>query len=367
KRGAHVTVYEQDASLHARPRDWNFGIYWAQVPLRECLPEHLANQVEDAQVDDHKAGEDETMPIFNGNTGELLRALPIPYNIRLARKRFLQLISQGVDIQWSKKLKHVSSDGKLATAAFEDGTTATANLLIGAEGAHSYVRDFLCGPEQATLDMSPLVASACVAKLPKEAALKFKEKAHRLMVLFHPLGYFNWIGIHDAHAPSEPGDWTFMMIMSWIPSDPNYTPSSLQGSANILADLKRRAGDFSDDIKFLWQSIPEDTQCWHNRLSSWTPQPWDNRNGTVTLAGDAAHPMTFHRGQGLNNAILDVGLLAKQVGEHGITAAAIKAYESEMIPRARDAVIGSNENSMSVHDWDRLLQSPLFTTGLKQK
>lgn len=86
-----------------------------------------------------------------------------------------------------------------------------------------------------------------------------------------------------------------MMIMSWIPSDPNYTPSSLQGSANILADLKRRAEDFSDDIKFLWQSIPEDTQCWHNRLSSWTPEPWDNRNGTVTLAGDAAHPMTFRK------------------------------------------------------------------------
>ena len=73
------------------------------------------------------------------------------------------------------------------------------------------------------------------------------------------------------------------------------------------------------------------------------------------------------RGQGLNNAILDVGLLAKQVGERGITAEAINAYECEMIPRARDAVIGSNENSMSVHDWDKLLQSPLFTTGLKQK
>lgn len=134
------------------------------------------------------------MPIFNGKSGKLLKAVPIPYNIRLARKRFLKLISQGVDIQWSKKLKQVYSDGKLATAAFEDGTTATANLLIGAEGAHSYVRDFLCGPEKAALDMSPLVASACMAKLPKEAALKFKEKAPRLMVLFHPLGYFNWIG-----------------------------------------------------------------------------------------------------------------------------------------------------------------------------
>lgn len=86
-----------------------------------------------------------------------------------------------------------------------------------------------------------------------------------------------------------------MMIMTWIPSDPEYSTTALQGSANILADLKRRAEDFSPDIKSLWQSIPEDTHCWHNRLSSWTPEPWDNRNGTVTLAGDAAHPMTFRK------------------------------------------------------------------------
>lgn len=28
-----MTVYEQDSALNSRPRDWDFGIYWAQVPL----------------------------------------------------------------------------------------------------------------------------------------------------------------------------------------------------------------------------------------------------------------------------------------------------------------------------------------------
>ena len=41
-------------------------------------------------------------------------------------------------------------------------------------------------------------------------------------------------------------------------------------------------------------------------------------------------------------------------------------YEKEMQTRGREAVISSNENSMLSHDWDTLLQSPLFTTGLKQ-
>lgn len=39
------------------------------------------------------------MPIFNGKTEELMKAVPAPYNIRLARRRFLKLISQGLDIR----------------------------------------------------------------------------------------------------------------------------------------------------------------------------------------------------------------------------------------------------------------------------
>lgn len=86
-----------------------------------------------------------------------------------------------------------------------------------------------------------------------------------------------------------------MMIMSWIPSDPNYNVEALNSSEAILQDLKSRAEEFSEDFKFLWKSIPEGTRCWHNRLSSWSPEKWDNRNGTVTLVGDSAHPMTFRK------------------------------------------------------------------------
>lgn len=131
-----------------------------------------------------------------------------------------------------------------------------------------------------------------MAKLPKEAAIRFRDYAKRLMVIFHPQGYFNWIGIHDAHGDSQPGDWTFMMIMSWIPDDRDYDVMDVQGE-KILKDLKRRSEIFEEGIQFMWKSIPERTKCWHNRLSYWIPEQWDSHNGTVTLVGDAAHPMTF--------------------------------------------------------------------------
>lgn len=80
-----------------------------------------------------------------------------------------------------------------------------------------------------------------------------------------------------------------MVIITWT-SDAD--PKRLQGPA-ILSDLKERTSIFADPYKQALQAIPDDTLCWHNRLSYWPTQPWDNRNGTVTLAGDAAHPMTF--------------------------------------------------------------------------
>ena len=44
---------------------------------------------------------------------------------------------------------------------------------------------------------------------------------------------------------------------------------------------------------------------------------------------------TSDRGQGLNNAIHDVALLARKTKEYGFTAKAVGEYEAEMIPRAK--------------------------------
>ncbi len=56
------------------------------------------------------------------------------------------------------------------------------------------VRHFLLGPEKAALQMSPLVASVTMARLPAETALQFKSLHPRYTVSFHPNGYFAWIG-----------------------------------------------------------------------------------------------------------------------------------------------------------------------------
>jgi 2-polyprenyl-6-methoxyphenol hydroxylase-like FAD-dependent oxidoreductase len=97
-------------------------------------------------------------------------------------------------LQYGKHLDHIESDGKVATAIFKDGTREVGNLLIGAEGAHSKVRSFLLGPERSALQMSSIVSSVTIAKLPAEAAFRFSDTHPRFVILLHPNGNFAWIG-----------------------------------------------------------------------------------------------------------------------------------------------------------------------------
>jgi hypothetical protein len=102
------TVFEQDPYAGARPRDWNYGIYWAQSHLAECLPQELISQLQSVQVDSHTPSESDFLPIFNFETGEPLIKVPAPYTYRLQRRKFLNLISTGVDIQVRNSLIFVA-------------------------------------------------------------------------------------------------------------------------------------------------------------------------------------------------------------------------------------------------------------------
>jgi hypothetical protein len=45
--------------------------------------------------------------------------------------------------------------------------------------------------------------------------------------------------------------------------------------------------------------------------------------------------------------------------------AAVGDYEKELIPRGSEEVKCSIENGMMLHDWEKVKQSPVFTTGFR--
>lgn len=98
--GIKCTVFEREHYLNERPRDWSFGIYWAQSSLTECLPNSLISRLTAAQVDPLRTSTpDDYMRLMNGQTAEELLRVPTPNMYRLKRSKFRALLNEGIDVQ----------------------------------------------------------------------------------------------------------------------------------------------------------------------------------------------------------------------------------------------------------------------------
>ncbi|KAK3346884.1 hypothetical protein B0T25DRAFT_571986 [Lasiosphaeria hispida] len=355
KIGISATVSEQDSSPTARPRDWNFGIYWAQARLEEILTPELNAALDTMQTDPaYKRHAGSVLPLINGKTGEPLKDLGAPYCLRLRRRPWLELLRGGLDVRFSKRLAHISTveDGVIAT--FTDGTTESGNLLIGADGAHSIVRQYLFqeSPQDALLLKSPILATVAITTLDRGAAAAIRK--------LNPT-------FHMTLDSNDPANWTFLIVATWHSEE----DTGLQGDDAILDDLRSRAHDLTFPFKESLATIPRGTKMWHTRMDYWPTKPWDSRGGLVTLAGDAAHSMTFHRGQGLGNAIRDVAELQSRLGAMASNtpaelAKAVQAYETDLWPRGYDVAMANLENSIRLHDWDSVTKSLMLTEGLSR-
>ena len=156
-----------------------------------------------------------------------------------------------------------------------------------------------------------------------------------------------------------------MISLTWSDNG-SYDP---QGPEAVRREYIHRAEKLAEPFRSAYLNIAANGTIWCDRLNEWRTIPWNNRNARVTLAGDAAHPMTYHRGQGLNNAIHDAAYLCDALHEHchkgRPLGEAITSYEKEMQERGRAAVISSGENSLMVHNWEQLKNSAIFTMGVK--
>ncbi|KAM0545983.1 hypothetical protein ACHAPJ_011095 [Fusarium lateritium] len=379
KTGIPFEVYEKEE--RPRKKTWTMGVHWGLEPWRHLVPEKTMEQLESTQVDPHRTTKDtDRLPFINGKTGELLTEIKSSKFYRVRHDKFRRMLMDGLDdyIHWGKAITDlVYSDDRLnVTAKFADGNQATGCLLVATDGPHSTVRTLLLGQEKAQVTPIPYASTMCYTHHTRDHALFLRAEPHNQLYQVgpHPNGLCAWLSLHDGDDKDHPENWTFFHYISF-PEPIDHINNGT--NRDLIAHQKALAKDFVDPWKSVFEWMPDDTEVWYSKLRNWDPSlpehQWDNNWGRVTLAGDAAHPMTFQRGQGLNHALKDAFTVYKAIGvvwnQEEISAEerkrAIGEYETEMIERTGEEVRLSEKNSFAVHDWAQVMQSPSMKQGMQ--
>ena len=234
----------------------------------------------------------------------------------------------------------VANTAQGAVVHFSDGSSVEADLVIGADGLRSIIRDTLFGADAPRFTNS--MCWRCIVPielLPRRMGpgktVAVDQTDHvsfygpEGQVICYPLGDGSTLNIFAGHYSN---DW---VEESWtLPSSPEELLQAYAGWADELLGMLRHVQHC-----FKWGI------CDREPRSVWT-------KGNITLLGDAAHPTMPNLAQGANMAVEDGIVLARALRQHGAdVSAALVQYVAERQPRTRDITLKSRENFERTRQW----------------
>lgn len=218
-----------------------------------------------------------------------------------------------------------------AVAIFADGKSVEADVIIGADGIHSVVRDSLFG------ETAPrFTGCICWRGLVPGEALPDPAFARQMIAWWGPHG-------HIVHYPVR-REGELVNFVAHYDSE-EWTEESWTHECD-RSELMEIYARWNPDLLGLIQSS-EKYYKWalydRDPLEKWTI-------GRVTLLGDSVHPMLPYLGQGACMAIEDGCVLAEAIAQttDGIELALAK-YECARKPRTTRAQLGSRVRARQNH------------------
>ncbi|MFC7876741.1 FAD-dependent oxidoreductase [Isoptericola sp. NPDC057391] len=214
-------------------------------------------------------------------------------------------------VEYGKKAVAVSQDGDSAVVTLEDGSTRTADVVVGADGGRSVVRRALHGPAE----------PRATGWVTWQGMLTARPDAEITGTGLFVVGPEGLVGMFDAGDRQV--QWWF--DHPWRPDEPR--PRS------VVADLADRFGRWAAPVPGLLDRVDEATIGFYPHYGHDVAREWGR--GRVTLLGDAAHLMPPTAGQGANQALEDAWVLARALDSAQDVPAALRGYERRRARRAR--------------------------------
>jgi len=340
RAGVSVAVYERDSSPTDRLEGYRIHINPAgSRALKACLPPPVWDSFVVTAGEPGGLGflteQLSELVVINGDT----MADPAEGSHAVDRITLRHLLLSGLDdtVHFGKTFTHYEHDGKV-TAFFDEGSCATGDLLVGADGASSAVRrQFLPHAQRV-----PTEGLATALRFPlTEQTRRWVPPllATSMYMIIAPDPFFLFTSVFERRSGSGGRN-----VDTGRPYQ-SYILCAFVGHRSAyphdVHDLDRRSlahvveamtvGWHPDLRRLLAESDPDSVMLVQHKTSV-PVAAWPTTN--VTLLGDALHSMPPVGGLGGNAALRDARLLCATLAamrdEQGALVPALHRYEAEM-------------------------------------
>lgn len=265
--------------------------------------------------------------------GELAARIPSPrlvekYSAQLGISRpALQKVladranAEGANVRLGVVVESLHDDGNGVDVTFSDGSSQRYDLVIGADGLYSQIREIVFPDAD-----KPRFAGQAVWRYNFEKP----EDVDCLRAYDGPIG-MGLVPLSD--------DLMYMFVTTPEPGNPRYPRDGIAKAMRekLVSAPPRIAGlaeQITDDDGVVYKPLE-----WHFLDGNWY-------KGRVVLIGDAAHGTTPHLGQGAGLAIEDSLVLAEELAQSASVEEAFARYQERRFDRCKYIV----ESSLSICD-----------------
>lgn len=347
RSGADVVVLERHPTPHVRPA--SYGIHLNPDGLRAlhgCLPDENWTQLVETSTPAPDIvrfhDQDLRMLAERDHTGTAANTDPVTRRRAVNRDALRDALLLGCDdlVRWGTAFDRYAYTHTGVCVHTADGDTTEADLLVGADGANSRVREQRL-PDLRRQDLGIVNVAGRVRLGPDLASAlpaTLIDGAVNNVVPARPGWMF--LSTWDAGAEERYVVWAWAADRSTYPDDIAATDllELVQDRTATWAPPLRRIIAETDPVTVAaipLKSMPQ--------LPGWEPT-------AVTLLGDAIHNMTPMAGIGANTALRDAATLRRHLTSDG----GVPAYEAEMRGYANAALALSTRNARGAATTSRL-------------
>lgn len=361
-RGIPFTLFERDSHFDARSQGYGLTLQQA------------SKAIEGFGVFDLKAGVVSTRHVVHTTNGTIIgewgmrkwmqnneKSPTKRSNIHIARQSLrLALLKQldgAIKVQWNHQLINLKTcaDKTIQLTFQVNGTTKTTNadLVVGADGIRSAVRHLLIGEEKFPLRYLDCMVILGICPLKKLEGIASD--------LLDSATVFQTANGHERIYVMPFTKDSVMWQLSFPMPEEASKVLSLLGPKALKEEAMKRTPWHAPIPQILQATLEADISGYPVYDRALLNQELLENAASITLIGDAAHPMSPFKGQGANQALLDALSLSRVISkacgpysqwkEVGLRTTALNKFETEMIKRSASKVKDSADAAQFLHSY----------------